>query len=150
MKKFFLVALVTVCTVFASGCGSEKKLNCSKDFSSTMPSGVKLNQETEIIFKGKKIDQLDMSMQFEIPESYKNNMDTFVNTMKTTYENQYGKYEAVKVEIEEVSDLKFNVNIKMDYDALNDSEKKALGASNGSESYSANKKSLEDAGYTCK
>ncbi len=149
MKKILGSIVVTICAILVVGCGSEKTLTCSKDFSSSMPSGVKMTQEAETKFKGNKIDTLTMVMKFELSESYASNMDTLVNTMKTTYENQYGKYDGVEVKAEKVSDLTFNVVITMDYKNISDSDKKSLNLS-GSESYSVNKKDLENQGYTCK
>lgn len=149
MKKILGSIVVTVCTLLVVGCGSEKTLNCSKDFSSSMPSGVKMTQDAEIDFKSNKIDELTMVMKFELSESYASNMDTLVNTMKTTYEKQYGKYDGVTVNTEKTSDLTFNVIITMDYKNMSDSDKKSLNIS-GSESYSTNKKDLENQGYTCK
>lgn len=149
MKKILGSIVVTICAILVVGCGSEKKLNCSKDFSSSMPSGIKMTQDADITFKGDKINNLSMVMKFELPESYKSNMDTFVDTMNSTYEKQYGKYNGVTVKTEKTSDLAFNVTITMDYKNMSDSDKKALNIS-GSESYSTNKKDLEKQGYSCK
>lgn len=103
MKKILGSIVVTICAILVVGCGSEKKLNCSKDFSSSMPSGIKMTQDADITFKGDKINNLSMVMKFEIPESYKSNMDTFVDTMNSTYEKQYGKYNGVTVKTEKTS-----------------------------------------------
>ncbi len=149
MKKILGSIVVTMCAILVVGCGSEKKLNCSKDFSSSMPSGIKMTQDADITFKGDKIDALTMVMKFELSDTYKSNMDTFVDTMNKTYENQYGKYDGVTVKTEKTSDLAFNVTITMDYKNMSDSDKKALNIS-GSEAYSTNKKDLENQGYTCK
>ncbi len=149
MKKIFGGIVVTLCAVLLVGCGSSKKLNCSKDFSSSMSYGIKMTQDSEITFKSDKIQTLTMVMNFEIPETYSSQADSFLSTMKSTYERQYSKYNGVTVNAEKVSDLKFKVTITMDYKNMSDSDKKALGAS-GSESYSVNKKSLENQGYTCK
>lgn len=149
MKKILGGVVVTLCAILLVGCGSEKKLNCSKDFSSSMAYGIKMVQDSDITFKNNKIQTLTMVMKFEIPETYSSSADSLVSTMKSTYEKQYGKYNGVTVNTEKTSDLTFNITITMDYKNMSDSDKSALGAS-GSESYSVNKKSLEDQGYTCK
>ena len=149
MKKVFGSIVVTLCAILLVGCGGEKTLNCSKDFSSSMSYGMKMVQDSEITFKNDKIQTLTMIMKFEVPESYASQIDTLLSTMKSTYESNYGKYNGVTVNTEKTSDTTFNVTISMDYKNMSDSDKSALGAT-GSESYSANKKSLEGQGYTCK
>lgn len=150
MKKIVWSFLFVVCAVALAGCGSsDKTLSCSKDFSSSMPSGISMVQDSKIEFKNNKIETMDMIMKFEVSSTYASQFDTLMSTMKSTYDNQYGKYDGITVTSNKTSDSTFEVVISIDYKKISDTTKTAIGAV-GSESYSVNKKQLEGQGYTCK
>ena len=147
-KTYLLVAVLLCCTLLFTGCGT-KKLKCSKDFSATYGGSIKMTQDVEAEFSGDKIKSIKMDMNFELPESYSTSASTYFDTLKTQYENTYGKYDGVKVSVNKKSDMKFTVSIAIDYKKLSSADKTAMGFV-GSESYSANKTSFESEGYTCK
>ena len=150
MKKFVLSFVFVTLSVLLAGCGnSEKSLSCSKDFSSSMPSGITMIQDSKIEFKNNKIESMDMIMKFEISSTYKSQFDSLMETMKSTYEKQYGSHEGITVTTNKTGDSTFEVVISIDYKNISSSTKSAIGAV-GSESYSVNKKQLEGQGYTCK
>ena len=171
MKKLFIIT-ITLCMVFVlTACSTKKNennggtptnntekqdtpkvdtkvLNCSKDYSSQMTNNVSMVQDVEVTFVDNKIETMIMNMKFELPSSLASSSDTFVNTMKTTYDEKYGKYEGVKVTLEKTSSTKFNVLITMDFKKISATDKKTLGMS-GSEDYTVNKTSFINSGYTC-
>ena len=106
-------------------------------------------QDSTINFKGNKVDTMDMVMTFEIPSTYASMASTITSSMQSTYESQYGKYDGITVKLNKISDLKFEIVISIDYENISDATKTAIGAV-GSESYSVNRKQLENQGYTCK
>jgi hypothetical protein len=155
MKKGLTILAVTLLTFVLVGCGkSEKKLSCSMDYSSKagMPSGIKMIMGADINFtKSDKISDMTVSVTFELNDTYKSQIDTLVESMDSTYKNQY-KGEHFKVTTEKVSDSSFTTKIYMDYKNMTEDEKKAANVANSkaSESYSVNKKDLESQGFTCK
>lgn len=149
MKKILFSVAIIMCVFALTGCGSNKTLQCSKDFSSSMPYGIKMVQDSTINFKGNKVDTMDMVMSFEIPSTYASMASTITSSMQSTYEQQYGKYDGITVKLNKISDLKFEIVISIDYENISDSTKTAIGAV-GSESYSVNRRQLENQGYTCK
>ena len=150
MKKIVWSLVFVMCASMMTGCGAEadKTLSCSKDFSSSMPSGVTMVQESDIEFKSGKVDTMKMVMKFELSGLYASQFDTMFNTMKSTYENQYN-YDGITVTASKTGDKTFDVVVFVDYKNISDATKTAIGAK-GSESYSVNKTQLEQQGYTCK
>lgn len=149
MKKV-LWSLVLVIGIFViTGCGSNSTLNCSKDFSSSMQYGVSMVQDSKIEFKNNKIESMEMIMKFEVPSTLSSQFDTLMNKMKTTYDNMYAKYDGITVRTNKTGSNTFEVVISIDYKNISDTTKKAIGAV-GSESYSVNRRQLENQGYTCK
>ena len=153
MKKFFSLVIVTLCAVLLVGCGSKKNLKCSMDYTSKagLPSGIKMIMDADINFKSNKIQDMTISVTFELNDTYKSQIDTLVDTMDSTYKAQY-KGDHFKVTTTKKSDSSFTTSIYMDYKNMTDAEKKAanVGGSNVSESYSVNKKDLEKQGFSCK
>ena len=176
MKKLFIIT-ITVCMLFlVTACSTknnnqggnglpvnntEKKedkpviptvdrkiLECNKDFSSQMSSGIHMEQDVYLEFVDNKIEIFDLKMSFELPSSYRSNAETFLNTMKKTYDDQYGIYDGVKVTLNRESDLEFDIIIAMDFKKISASDKISLGMS-GSEDYSVNRSSFIREGYTC-
>lgn len=150
MKKYLWSLVIVMCLFMMTGCGSSSKtLSCSKDFSSSMPSGITMIQDSKIEFKNDKIDSMDMIMKFELSSTYASQIETFINTMKSTYEKQYGNHDGITLKSNKTGDSTFEIVISIDYKNISDSTKKAIGAV-GSESYSINRNQLEKQGYTCK
>ena len=156
MKKGFTILAVTLLTFILVGCGSKsaKKLSCTMDYSAKagMPSGVKMIMDADINFTNKdKIGDMTITVNFELNDTYKDRIDTLIQSMESTYNNQY-KGDHFKVSTEKVSDSSFKVVIFMDYKNMTDAEKKTanMAGSNASESYAVNKKDLEANGFTCK
>ena len=125
-----------------------KVLNCSKDYSSQMSNNISMIQDVEVTFADNKIETMVMNMKFELPSNLVSGADTFINSMKTSYDEKYGKYEGVKVTLEKTSSTRFNFLITMDFSKISSADKKSLGMS-GSEDYTVNKNSFISSGYTC-
>ena len=150
MKKLLFSLILVICLIAMTGCGkSNATLSCTKDFSSSMTAGISMVQDSKIVFKNNKIDTMDMIMKFEIPNTLSSQFDTLMSTMKSTYDNQYGKYDGITVTSNKTSDSTFEVVISIDYKNISDATKVAISAV-GSESYSVNRSQLEKQGYTCK
>lgn len=152
MKKIYSLLAVILCSILLTtgcGAGSTKELHCTKDYSSTIGSNITMIQAVDATFKSDKVQDLKISLDFELPESLASSAETYLNSIKTQYEKTYAKYDGVEVTLDKTSDLKFSIIISMDYKNISDSDKTAMGFS-GSETYAANKKSFENEGYTCK
>ena len=142
MKKC-LVVISVMCVVLLAGCGNGVRyLRCSKDYTSS------INQTVEAKFVGDSIDSLNMGFVIKLSETSKKYIDTYLSTYKKSFESQYGKYDNVTVTAKKQSDSEIKVDVDMDYKAMSESDRKAVGMS-GSEDYDVNKQSLEKYGYTC-
>ena len=150
MKRIFKIAAVLCFVFLLVGCGGDKKLSCSKDFSAQLSQGISMVQDADISFSNDKVTKLVMVMHFELPESLSSYLSQLMSTMDSTYQSQYGKYTGVKVTTKQVSDTKFDVTIDMDYANLDSSSKTAMGFVGSDESYATTKSSLEKQGYACK
>ena len=175
MKKIFILT-ITLCMVFVlTACTTKKKeeggsglnnlptdntgkqnvpqtntkhLECNKDYSSQMTNGVTMDQDVEMDFVDDKVELMVMSMNFEMPSNLASAADTYINTMKSTYDAKYGIYNGVTVKLERDSTTEFSIIITMDFPKISEADKASLGMS-GSQSYSVNKTAFINQGYTC-
>ena len=114
-----------------------KQLECVKDYSSQMSNNISMEQEVYMKFVDNKVEKMIMSMNFELPSNLASTADTFVNTMKNTYDSKYGIY-----------NTEFSILIDMDFPKLSATDRTALGMS-GSEDYTVNRNAFIREGYTC-
>lgn len=173
MKKLFIITIALCMAFVLTACSTKDKkegsntptnnteekepttpvskvqeLDCNKDYSSQMSNGVRMDQDVHMEFLDNKVQVFDMGMNFEIPSSLSSAADSFVNTMMSTYESQYGKYDGVTVSLKKVDDLHFTIIISMDFKNMSAQDKVAIGMS-GSEDYTVNKTAFINQGYTC-
>ena len=125
-----------------------KQLECVKDYSSQMSNNISMEQEVYMKFVDNKVEKMIMSMNFELPSNLASTADTFVNTMKNTYDSKYGIYDGVKVTLKRDSNTEFSILIDMDFPKLSATDRTALGMS-GSEDYTVNRNAFIREGYTC-
>lgn len=150
MKKVLWSVAFLVLVFAITGCGaSSRTLSCSKDYSSTLPSGIKMVQDADIVFNGNKVTEINMVMKFEVSDLYASQMDTLVSSMQSSYEEQYAKYDGITVNTKKTSDSEFETLVSINYPKLSNSARVTLGFA-GSEDYNVNKKQFEAQGYTCK
>lgn len=113
-----------------------------------MSNGVHMDQDVYMEFVDNKVKVFDMSMNFTLPSSLASASETFINTMMSTYESQYGKYDGVTVTLKKTDSLNFTIVISMDFQNMAAADKVAIGMS-GSEDYTVNKTAFLNQGYTC-
>ena len=143
MKKC-LVVISVMCLALLAGCGKgNRTLDCSKSYTSS------IDQRVVAKYVGNDVDTVDMIFTVKLSETSKKYIDTYLSTYKKTFENQYGKYNNVKVTAEKSGDSAIEVNVAFDFKAMSDSDKSAVGFK-GSLDYDVNKESFEKSGYTCK
>ncbi len=146
MRKVFSIFTIFIVILLSTGCSKEKKLECKK--SSSVTQGVEMTQTYNITFDKNKINNLDIRLDFSLDDTTINMSQTFYDSIKQQYENEYKKYKGVTINSNKESDRSFNFKILFDYNVLTQEEKEELGF-NGSEDYEANKKVLEEKEYIC-
>ena len=172
MKKLFILIVTLVMVFTLTACTTKKKdegnttnptnntekkkdpeptlreLTCVKDFSDQMSNDVTMEQKMYMKWESNKIKTIIMYMNFELPSNLAKASDTFITTMKSTYDNMYGNRNGVKVELEKESTTEFSIIITMDYPNVSSEDKVSLGFV-GSEDFNVNKTSFKNAGYVC-
>lgn len=129
MKSGKLVLLSLVTILVLTGCG-KKELTCTM---SQTQNGVKMDSEVVIEFDGKTVEDMNMTMDVEIPESLQEQKEL----LKSSFEAQTFKVEESEKGFKLTADAesKFFKDLKL-------GESKA--------SYDDTKEALEVQGFTCK
>lgn len=129
MKSGKLVLLSLVTILVLTGCG-KKELTCTM---SQTQNGVKMDSEVVIEFDGKTVEDMNMTMDVEIPESLQEQKEL----LKSSFEAQTFKVEESEKGFKLTADAesKFFKDLKL-------GESKA--------SYDDTKEALEAQGFTCK
>ncbi|MCI8330795.1 MAG: hypothetical protein HFE04_01700 [Bacilli bacterium] len=129
MKSGKLVLLSLVTILVLTGCG-KKELTCTM---SQTQNGVKMDSEVVIKFDGKTVEDMNMTMDVEIPESLQEQKEL----LKSSFEAQTFKVEESEKGLKLTADAesKFFKDLKL-------GESKA--------SYDDTKEALEGQGFTCK
>jgi hypothetical protein len=146
MKKYILMCLI--CLLIVTGCNKEpeiKTLTCSKDLDS---AGIPMVEKTNIKFIDDKIDTMVITIVVNLPEMYKDHVETFMDEFNTRYAELYKGNEHINFEVIKKSDLEINVVINIDYVNMTAEEKTSSGFS-GLEDYATNKTQLEKDGHIC-
>lgn len=130
MRKGKLILLSLMAVLALTGCG-KKELSCTM---SSTENGVKMEQTLEVKFDGDTLDDVNIVMDMEIPESLSSSMDLLKST-----------YEALDFKVEETSK-----GLKLTADGDSKYIKENLNLGETKASYDDTKKRLETAGYTCK
>jgi len=142
MKKF-LFSLGLISILLVTGCGgSSDKLVCTQ---TVAESGTKSEQKVSIEFKDDKIDTVKLEMNTELEESYLDYKSMLVSSFEaslSSFEEEYG----IKPEFKE-TDKGFTFKIEMNRDQYVESWNEIDESAETREDV---KKSLEEAGYTCK
>lgn len=143
MKKC-LVVISVMCLALLAGCGKgNRTLDCSKSYTSS------IDQRVVAKYVGNDVDTVNMIFTVKLSSTSKKYIDTYLSTYKKTFENQYGKYDNVKVTAEKDGDSAIKVDVAFDFKAMSEADRSAVGFK-GSLDYDVNKESFEKSGYTCK
>ena len=146
--------ILLFCFTLTVGCGGNKHLDCEKDYTSSLPnnnSGIsKYVYQVSIDFESNKIHDTKLIYKYEIEDKYKEMIDDFVKQAETGIKSQLSKVSSLNITSNKTSDKAFEVVVSFDFSKLTASEKAALQLNKGSETYTANKKSLEQQNFTCK
>lgn len=146
MKKSIFLSM-TLILLLVTGCMNKTKtLVCTKDIGT---SSIDMTQSINIKFIDDKVEDMTTTINVNLPDNYKSYINTFKTTLEKEYKSKYGSYKNVKLNTKVKNDNEIDVTMYFDYKKMSSSEKKALNLS-GSEKYSANKKTLEDQGFSCK
>lgn len=146
MKKRFMF-LMALCIVLATGCGNEEKtLTCTN--TDDKMEGATATQVVKVDFVGSEVTTLNMDIDVDVDEQYKDYMSIFTSSM----EEQFASFETetgMNVDIKEEG-TSVLVKLNADYTKMDSATKEDLGIVTDGESYDSMKKSFEDEGYTCK
>lgn len=130
MRKGKLVLLSLLSVLVLTGCG-KKELVCTMN---TSQSGVNMDSTVTVKFDGDTVEDMNLVMDMEIPESLQSSKDVLKST-----------YEALDFKVED-SDKGF----KLTADAESKYFKDNLKLGESKLKYDDAKKQLEDSGFTCK
>ena len=140
MKKRILLAALVVSTLLVTGCNDDggKTLNCTLKeeaggATTTSVMDMKFNKD------GDQVETITMDIVIDYTEEY----ESFADLFKQTLESQKTNLEDVGYEVTITSGER-----SQKLTATGTSE--TLDSSESTGTYDATKKSLEDAGYTCK
>ena len=131
MKKGKLIVPALVTLVTLTGCGG-KKLTCTIAEDTL---GMKTNMSVEITFKDDKIDKMNTTVDMALPDEYKDQKQTLIDTLKDSNENM------------KVTETKDGIRATMSGSISMAGE---LDLDDEIVTYDDVKKELEDQGYTCK
>lgn len=138
MKKGVLLTGLVVSALLVTGCGGakERNLNCTMKEEA---NGATTTSVMDINFKGNQAENITLDMTID----YSDELKEYASVFKQTLEAQRKSLESVGYEVEITSEENSQkLTAKGTSKTLDESESKG--------SYSATKKSLEDAGYICK
>lgn len=136
MKKGKLALLLVVALFMVSGCGKEQTLSCTTEEST---SGITMKSSIDVKFKGKKVDDMKVTIDVEYPEgTTAEQNELFSSTLKTQFESQGLKSEDLEngLRLTADKDSKFFEENDIDLDEKAD--------------YDEAKETFESMGYTCK
>lgn len=143
MKRVGLAIAGLSLVVLLTGCGSEKKLECTTSENQT---GVSVNQVYTITFDSKnRFKSAVLSQDMKLDEDQVDYFETYKEQVKTTFENN-AQFKDLDIDFSDNS--KDTVSVKVSFDA--DDMSKITGSSTSSADYDDVKSELEKVGYTCK
>lgn len=145
MKKTLITLVAVVVMVLLTGCeAKEEVLTCTLKQEQT---GMVMNQEIEATFINNEVTDMTMDIDVNLDDTYA----PYIDTMKTTFEEQFKTYSdnGAKVEVTSVGNV---VEIDIDFDLKNMSleQKKNLDMLDVYGTKAATQEELEKQGYTCR
>lgn len=143
MKKVIILFLGCL---LVTGCKSSKKfLNCTL---TQQVSENTIKQDVSATFSGDNVLNLTMNVETILEEQYIEHIDTFVEQIDKQFESYKGKKGITTNTTKKENSVIFNMDINVD--EMDEEAKNILGIMDTESSYETAKKSLENAGYTCK
>ena len=150
MKKIKYLVITLLALLVVTGCGSSKKLTCTKEESS---SGIDMKQTITVNFNKDKVSKVKLSLNSKATdENIKSNWNLFSEALGKQFSSS--SKEGIKITTKDDSknytyliELEIDVN-KAKKEDLEDYDMEDILDSN--ESYSDLKKELEEQGYSCK
>lgn len=139
MKKLTLFVLISI---LLTGCSS-KTLTCTKTEEKDPGATVK---KQVIVFENNKLKNMEVNMDLKLNDSYQDYSSMIKKSFEKSFE-EYKNKKGITLNIQEKSNV-ITVNIKADYNKLNDESKKLMKITDTS--YKSVKKSVQKDGYTCK
>ncbi len=143
MKRIGLILGGLSLAFLLTGCGSDKKLECtitSEQNNVSMKQVYTMNFDSKSKFKSAKLVQ-DMVL----PEGQTDKLETFKTTMESQMKT--GQYKDLNTKL--TDNGKDTVTLTMDFDEK-DLSKLSPGAKTSKDDYKNIKEQLEKGGYTCK
>lgn len=144
MKNVIILGLSCL-SLLMTGCDSSNRLNCTLEQD---VSGNTVKQNIVATFSGDNVLNLTMNVETILEEQYIEHIDTFVDQIDMQFENYKGKKGITTNTAKKDNSVVFNMDINVD--EMDDDAKNTLGIVDTESSYEDAKKSLENAGYTCK
>lgn len=145
MKKTLITLVAVAMMVLLTGCeAKEEVLTCTLKQEQT---GMVMNQEIEATFINNEVTDMTMDIDVNLDDTYV----PYIDTMKTTFEEQFKTYSdnGAKVEVTSEGNV---VEIDIDFDLKNMSleQKKNLDMLDVYGTKAATQEELEKQGYTCR
>lgn len=147
MKKILRLGIPTLALIFlVSGCGKTKVLECSMKNNST--DGMEMSQIIKATFKNDAVTKMDISVNVEVDDEYKDYTDELEESLKSEFSNLEDK-KGIEIKTN-TKDNVISFKITANLSKMDDAAKEELDMVGTSETYDEAKKELESEGYTCK
>lgn len=134
MRKLKYVILPIVAVLVLSGCGNENKtLTCTMD---TQMSGMETKATVDIKFNDDKIDTMKVTMDMDLPEEYKDQKQTLIDTFEKSGSGMKAEETEKGIRITADQDSKYVAD--------------TFGIKGKEADYDEVKEAFESQNYTCK
>lgn len=144
-KNIYLLIFITI-ILSTTACSNKKSLTCTKNVDS---DGANINNINTLVFKDDKISTMNMQYVYKLDKEYTSSATSIKKSIDKQF-SEYSQYDGVEYTSSingQNTEIKYI--IKIDINKINKSAKEKFGIT-GAETYDANKKALEEAGFSCK
>lgn len=145
VKRFIYFAFL-VSLFFVTGCGSLKTLTC---YSEDVVGETTLTKQNFVLkFRNDKIYSLTFSIDVALDGSTIDTSETLENKVSDTFKN-YQNVSGIDYS-SNIQENRYAVNIKIDFDKLDEAEKEKISLINYESTYEEIKTEFENGGFNCK
>lgn len=142
MKRIGIVLASFIFLVILTGCGSEKKLECSlSDEENGLYQTMNLSFDSKDLLKSGTIKQ-----EIKLSED----MAPYLDTIKESAEEEFNSSDYSGMDVQITDNEKDTITVTIGFDAEEASKAMGEELDEDSDNYTSIKESLETEGYTCK
>jgi len=150
MKKKILILFIMLFMLV--GCGKKEEMVCTIDGTNLLEDSDKISLIEDFTFTYKKDKlnklRLDLSFTFDNDSYNKDDMQAVAESIKSTYDEQYGDYKNIKVFLANKNNNTYVVSIVFNYNKLTNDEIEELNLE-VEETIEENRDIFENNGYEC-